>query len=160
VCDYSLMGIPNRLATQGEQLVTYKFPTGSMGLASPPDVQIVAASEQRCSNGFWPWLRAVFAGAPRCVVPAVCIPPGARLIVHDIPEDLQRKLGVGRTEIVTFTQTSAADHNYRDAIRFESGAETLLQNLVRGQRVWVLDLSSPELRVPRSTERDREPVAH
>ena len=34
MCDYSLAGIPNRLAVEGERLVACRFSTGSMGLAS------------------------------------------------------------------------------------------------------------------------------
>jgi hypothetical protein len=32
MCDYSLAGVPNRLAVEGEQLVVHRFPTGSVGL--------------------------------------------------------------------------------------------------------------------------------
>ena len=39
MCDYSLMAVPNRLAQEGEELVAHRFPTGSMGLASPADVK-------------------------------------------------------------------------------------------------------------------------
>ena len=35
MCDYSLAGIPNRLAVEGEELAVHRFPTGSIGLASP-----------------------------------------------------------------------------------------------------------------------------
>ena len=35
MCDYSLAGIPNRLAVEGEQLVVHRFPA-SMGLAPCP----------------------------------------------------------------------------------------------------------------------------
>jgi hypothetical protein len=35
MCDYSLAGIPNRLAAEGEQLMVFRFPTGARGLASP-----------------------------------------------------------------------------------------------------------------------------
>ena len=35
MCDYSLAGIPSRLAVEGEQLVAHRFSTGSLGLASP-----------------------------------------------------------------------------------------------------------------------------
>ena len=38
MCDYSLMGIPNRLAEEGEVLVTHRFSTGSLGFASPSDL--------------------------------------------------------------------------------------------------------------------------
>ena len=34
MCDYSLTGIPNRLAVEGEELVVHRFRTGSLGLAS------------------------------------------------------------------------------------------------------------------------------
>jgi hypothetical protein len=35
MCDYSLAGVPNRLAVEGEELVVHRFPTGALGLASP-----------------------------------------------------------------------------------------------------------------------------
>ena len=38
MCDYSLMVIPNRLAQEGEELVTHRFWTGSLGFASPLDM--------------------------------------------------------------------------------------------------------------------------
>ena len=34
MCDYSLMSIPNRLASVGEELVVHRFETGAIGLAS------------------------------------------------------------------------------------------------------------------------------
>ena len=42
MCDYSLMAVPNRLAQEGEELVTHRFPTGSLGLASPANLKHVA----------------------------------------------------------------------------------------------------------------------
>jgi hypothetical protein len=38
MCDYSLMAVPNRLAQENEELVAHRFPTGSMGLASPSNL--------------------------------------------------------------------------------------------------------------------------
>jgi hypothetical protein len=35
MCDYSLAGIPNRLAVEGEELVVHRFTMGPLGLASP-----------------------------------------------------------------------------------------------------------------------------
>ena len=35
MCDYSLQGIENRLAEEGEVLVVHRFHTGSKGLSSP-----------------------------------------------------------------------------------------------------------------------------
>jgi hypothetical protein len=77
-------------------------------------------------------------------VPAVCIPPGSRLELQDIPARLQRDLGVSAVEMVTFTQISPAANSYRDAVRFPNGREVRLQELREGQRVRVLDLSMAE----------------
>jgi hypothetical protein len=38
MCDYSLLGVPNRLAKEGEELIVYSFPTCSKGLTSPAEV--------------------------------------------------------------------------------------------------------------------------
>ena len=123
MCDYSLAGIPNRLAVEGEQLVVHRFSTGSLGLASP--------CSQLLSKG---------RGTP-----AVCIPPGARLRLRDIPEALQLRLGLNATEEVTFVQLSAEAYQYRDAVRFQNGREILLQRLGCGQQVEVLSLASGDI---------------
>ena len=144
MCDYSLMAVPNRLAQEGEQLVSHRFPTGSLGMASPGDLKRACALQPPKRTGWW--RRAVeFFDPPRTAsVPAVCIPPGARLEMRDIPVRLQQDLGVGPVEIVTFTQISAAVNSYRDAVRFSNGREARLQELREGQRVRVLDLSAAE----------------
>ena len=41
MCDYSLQGIRNRLAEQGEILVVHRFQTGSKGRTSPRYLQPV-----------------------------------------------------------------------------------------------------------------------
>jgi hypothetical protein len=79
---------------------------------------------------------------------AVCIPPGARLLLSDIPEDVQNSVAVGASEEVTFTQLTATANTYRDAVRFSNGREILLQRLNKGQRVRVLQLSLVEEPVP------------
>ena len=121
MCDYSLAGIPNRLAVEGEQLVVHRFSTGSLGLASP------------CSS-------LLSKGTP-----AVCIPPGARLRLRDVPQDLQLRFGLNATEEVTFVQQSAEAYQYRDAVRFQNGREILLQRLGCGQQVEVLSLASSDI---------------
>jgi len=68
MCDYSLAGIPSRLAVEGEELVVHRFSTGSIGLA------FSCASPSR----WWSVKQTR----------AVCIPPGARLVLRDIPKDL------------------------------------------------------------------------
>jgi hypothetical protein len=59
----------------------------------------------------------------------------------DIPESLQRELGIGPEEAVTFTQTTAMANTYHDAVRFGNGRQVLLQVLKEGQRVRVLSLA-------------------
>lgn len=121
MCDYSLASLPNRLVVEGEQLVLHRFETGAMGLAPS------------C-----PGLKKLFFPSS---TPAVCIPPGARLRLHDTPLHLQQRLGVGEVETVSFVQQSAEAFTYRDAVRFANGKEILLQVLQCGQRVDVLCLS-------------------
>jgi len=141
MCDYSLHGIKNRLATEGEQLVVYRFPTNSLGLACPADVRLPERTGDRRA-GVWSNLRHWFAPERKPV--AVCIPPGARLLMRDIPPRLQQQLGVSEEEEVTFTQLTASANCYRDAVRFRNGSEVLLQRLEEGQRVDVLSLSLQE----------------
>jgi len=144
MCDYSLMAVPNRLAREGEELVSHRFPTGSLGLASPADVKRAADPPLPARRGLWCAVKEFFNPPKIASVPAVCIPPGARLQLRDIPSRLQNEMGVGPAEIVTFTQISAAVNSYRDAVRFENGRELRLQELREGQRVRVLDLSAAE----------------
>src|SRR5260370_40495450 len=103
MCDYSLMSIPNRLAVEGEDLVTYRFHSGSIGFASESDVRRMAGSNDPQARGIW--LRSYSANPPLAEpVCAVCVPPGARLLLQDIPEHLQHKLNVASSEEVTFVQ--------------------------------------------------------
>jgi hypothetical protein len=78
-------------------------------------------------------------------VPAVCIPPGAKLWMKDVPKDLQQELGVGPAEEVTFVELSASAYRYRDGVRFQNGREILLQYLDEGLRVNVLSLGASEV---------------
>jgi len=136
VCDYSLTGIPNRLAVEGEKLVIHRFRTGSMGLASPCLPMSSLVSDKQ--------------------TPAVCVPPGARLLLQNISTELQEQFGVKATEEVTFTQLSAIPYQFRDAVRFSNGREILLQKLRCGQPVEVLALSSDA----KPEEREEIEVAH
>jgi hypothetical protein len=149
MCDYSLHTYPNRLAADGEELVVHRFGAGSLGLASPADlVPVISASKTTCGT-FWSQVKAWFQGRnPRWEaekrVPAVCIPPGARLVLWDIPKSLQRELGVGPVEEVQFVQTTAEVNTYRDAVRFKNCRQALLQQLREGQRVQVLSIGVEE----------------
>ena len=143
MCDYSLMAVPNRLAQEGEDLVAHRFPTGSLGLASPEDLK-VPSPQISARRSFWRAVQEFLNPAKGKPVCAVCIPPGAKLRLQDIPTRLQHEFGIGPVEDVTFTQITAAAHSYRDAVRFRNGREIRLQELREGQRVRVLDLSCAE----------------
>ncbi len=151
MCDYSLCGLPTRLAAEGEELVVHKFSTGSMGLASPADFPVIEVKIAP-KKGFWNAIKEFFDVSPvTSSVPAICIPPGARLILHDIPAPLQQRCGFGEIEGVLFTQLDVEENHYRDAVRFANGIQLRLQDLREGMRVEVLSLAAVE------TEH-REPV--
>jgi hypothetical protein len=145
MCDYSLQGLPNRLAAEGEELVAHRFLTNTIGFASPQELQADAeAQAAQKRSGFWSAIKGWFSVETRPSATAVCIPPGARLSLQDIPKRLQREFDVGPNEEVTFTQLTAQPYAYRDAVRFDNGREVLLQKLEPGQRGVVLSLALAE----------------
>jgi hypothetical protein len=73
------------------------------------------------------------------------VPPGARLLLKDIPKGLQQELGVGEVEEVKFVEITAEMNTYRDAVRFKNSRQLLLQALREGQRVTVLSLTPEEV---------------
>ncbi len=150
MCDYSLHAVPNRLAVEGEQLVTHRFPTSSIGLASPIDLDKTNRARQQARNSnrsWWAVLKSWLNPPPLRAekIPAVCIPPGARLTMRNIPQDLQRELGVGPSEEVVFVELSASAYRYRDGIRFKNGREILLQYLDEGLYADVISLAGSEV---------------
>lgn len=139
MCDYSLMALNNRLAEHGEELVTHRFEFGTTGLAPATEVCEMERRRAEPVQGFWAKiLRFLNPPADRCTV--VCIPPGTRLLLCDIPEKLQRKLKLtAPVQEVVFTELDRRE--YRDAVRFGNGRELSIQKLREGQRVCVLELS-------------------
>jgi len=129
MCDYSLAEVRNRLAVEGEELTLYRFPTGTLGFTSPAELQ------QRPELRGW---RSWFS--PRQVPCAVCIPPGAQLVLKDIPARLQSGLGLCMQEDVIFIQTSMDAGRHRDAVRFNNNQQVLLQRLAEGQRALVISM--------------------
>ena len=144
MCDYSLHGLPNRLAVQGEELVAHRFSTGAIGLASRAELRRGIGSATGRRRTLWSLIRTAILPKIAGEVAAVCVPPGARLQLSDICDRLQNELGVGPAETVTFTQTDAAPGTYHDAVQFANGKRILLQLLKEGQRVRVLSLGSGE----------------
>lgn len=144
MCDYSLMAVPNRLAHDGEELVTHRFPTGSLGMAGAEEVLAATPPERPQHQTLWRKIREFFDPAAAPAVCAVCLPPGARLLIRDIPLRLQQQWGVGQREEAVFTQISAAANTYRDAVRFSGGCTVRLQEFREGIRVRVIDLAGTE----------------
>lgn len=147
MCDYSLMEYQNRLASEGEVLIVHRFNSGSLGLASPQDCCRTESKPVQTIT-FWSSLKEFFSPSVVQSVSAVCIPPGASLILHNVPADIQKALSVGPEEEVTFVQLSAAAQTYRDAVRFRAGQTVRLQDLREGQRVEVVDLGNDSLEEP------------
>jgi hypothetical protein len=147
MCDYSLCGIPNRLAIEGEELVVHRFRMGSVGLASRVDLQECERLKAATSGKtFWGRLKNDLKDyfdieSDQAPAPAVCIPPGAHLIVRGIPADLQKQCRLSQAELAVFTQISAEVNQYRDAVRFHNGCQVRLQDLREGMRVQVRSLS-------------------
>jgi len=144
MCDYSLIGIPNRLANEGEELVVHRFPIGSMGLVPSQPASQETGAGQASERGLWQRIKDLFRTDSFDRYTAVCVPPGARLLLRDIPGETQKVLRIGPEEEVTFTQLTAEANAYRDAIRFDSGTELLLQKLREGQRIRILRLAADE----------------
>jgi hypothetical protein len=150
MCDYSLHGVKNRLANEGEQLFIHMFQTGSKGLASVTDLRGLEKTAP-AGAGVWARFECWVKNQRRRInedlkraLPAVCIPPGARLHVDGIPSPMQKQFGLGPREEVTFVQLTAEPFRYRDAIRFNNGQEILLQKLSDGLRMEVMSLALAE----------------
>ena len=148
MCDYSLEGFPNRLAVRGERLITHRFRSGSIGMASP--LEIAAATLPKTDTeprGWWAAVKCWLSPQTELDnIPAVCIPPGARLRMNRVPDQMQRHQALNSSEDVTFVQLSADAFRYRDAIRFDNGCKVVLQTLGEGVpfEVVSLDLAEPE----------------
>jgi hypothetical protein len=135
MCDYSLTGIPNRLAVEGERLVTYRFPNGVKGFVSQPDLAAFNSSHPT----LWTRICAWFRNETPC---AVCLPPGATLLLRDLPPWLRAGFRGDADEIVTFVQGESRE--FRDGIQFRWGSTVLVQQMPTGQVGDVLSLSHVE----------------
>ena len=106
MCDYSLEMYASRPARESEKYVTTRFPSGSIGLASPGD----------CTT-------------------AVCVQYDMRLKLEGIPSDLQSRLNVRDNEEVVFVRLNYGYERYTDGTRFANGKEISLQLLGAGVTV-------------------------
>ena len=126
------MAVPNRLAQEGEELVAHRFPTGSLGLASParpetrgipPPARKTLLVSSRSSSTHPrpnPWLRGLHSARRPA---GIAGHPGPLCSMSSVS---------GPVEEVTFTQISAAVNSYRDAVRFSTAAKCVCRNCAKG----------------------------
>lgn len=81
MCDYSLEVYQSRPARQGEEYISNRFPSGSVGFVSPGDQSI-----------------------------AICVACDSELKLSRIPPSVRDMADVGETEIATFTQIDGPLH--------------------------------------------------
>lgn len=81
MCDYSLEMYGSRPAREGEKYVTSRFPSGTIGIASP--------------------------GKPTT---AVCMQCDTQLLIEDIPVELQTRYGIGSKEHATFVRLDSGSY--------------------------------------------------
>jgi len=81
MCDYSLEMYRSRPAQKGEEYITNKFPTGSVGFVAPGDQSV-----------------------------AICMNCDTELELANLPAHLRQQAGLSETEIATFTQIDGPYH--------------------------------------------------
>lgn len=128
MCDYSLESAARRDAAVGDQLKTARIGAhGTIGLVSRDDPAT-----------------------------AVCLMPGARLVVSGIPAALQQQWGVGDAAIATFQKRDRANAYqgpmgfYHDGVSFDGapGTMVLFQEFPLGIEVSVETIPSIAAEAP------------
>lgn len=143
MCDYSLRTIQNRVAKEGERLVSHRFENGTLGFASVSDVEEWRRVTDGEISGFWSTMKDWLLPRRARRLPAVCIPPGTQLLLSEVPPRTQTALGLGSSELVTISELSNQSYSYRDALLLPNGTRVLLQDLPEGLHAFVLP-RSPE----------------
>ena len=146
MCDYSLYSFENRLADEGEDLTLYKFDSGTLGFVSTSDLARTQIAKMQ--TGWWNHVTHWLQGKRATRLPAVCVPPGARLLLTGVPLQVQKSLGVGPDEVVVFAEISSESYSYRDALLLPNGTRVLLQDLPPGIHALVLTTSSEPIADP------------
>jgi hypothetical protein len=130
--DLSMDEVPPRFAIAGELLVTYRFPAGRIGLASPNETGWAHPRSLRHAPrlSFWKTLKRTFEillrpDRPRPVV----VLSGARLRILSVPARLADEFDLESVTDATFLRLAAGRDTPEDAIRFSNGRHILLQRL-------------------------------
>lgn len=142
--NYSIYSVSSRLAEQGEELVLYRFESGVLGFASDADLGMASEKLREEPQTLWSRVKELMVGrrAPR--FPSVCVPPGARLLLDGVPQNVQASLQVAPSEVVVFAEISDRSYSYREVLLLPDGTRVLLQDLPEGVHAVVLGLSSEE----------------
>jgi hypothetical protein len=142
------MKIPNRLAANGEELIVYRFRGRPVGLASAFDLRLEQELMNIRCRGVWSRFMELFLPDLR-EVPAILVPPGARLLIRDISSDRQLQWRIhGETQTAVFTMLADEMNTFLDAVGFGNGTVVPLSGLAEGQRVRVLSVSAQEDQQP------------
>ena len=120
MCDFSLEVYGSRPAREGEKYVTTRFASGTVGLAAFGEGSI-----------------------------PVCVQCDTRLMLEEIPKELQERLGVSSQEEVTFVWLEHGP--FHDGVKFRNGSEVSLQQLKPGVSAVVTRLLENEPRSLRAT---------
>ncbi|MGH6828730.1 MAG: hypothetical protein ACREFW_07455 [Rhizomicrobium sp.] len=138
MCDYSLESAARRDAAVGDQLKTTKIGIhGTTGLASPAESAT-----------------------------AVCLRPGAKLIISGIPESCRQRWGVGEVTIATFAKRDEHPAHligfarYRDGVKFDAnpGSFVLFQEFPLGLDVSVETIPGVSDEVPMTAPTEAVPA--
>ena len=106
---FTLKRAPERLAVEGEILVSYRFRTGSVGLASPGELR----DPRVCGGNRRTRVLVVAMEAPDQPfrqpdkTAAIRVSPTARLRVNSVPDEIQQEFDVSAIENVNFVELSA-----------------------------------------------------
>jgi hypothetical protein len=151
MCDYSLYSFPNRLARDGEELVTYRFSSGCIGFISASDARSRTTCRAFAGVHHWERLKPWFFPRRHLGPVAVCISPGTEVKLVSLDRELCEGLGLGATEEAIFVQVSAEAFVYRDGLQFRNGRRLLVQRLPEGQHAFVRGLTIGETRASESS---------
>src|SRR5262245_61810262 len=129
MCDYSLHGLENRLAKEGERLFVNKFRTGCKGFASEDDFHQLHAWRKAPAGmnvikriGFFfaeAWRhREEAMETSRYYMPAICLPHGSTLRIVSSPVEPHLQLASGAVvgREVQLVQVTPEAMRFRDAI--------------------------------------------
>jgi hypothetical protein len=142
MCDYSLYAIPNRLAEDGECVVLHRFGTGTIGFASVLDIPPTKIEALSGWAAFRAAMKTLLSPRSCPCVTAVCMPPGTRLMITDMPVAAKRVGRVRLGDTVTVTEITSESYSYRDALILSNGKCVLLQDLPEGLQAVVLSTAS------------------